>query len=419
MKTKQLTVLLGIIILLAGLLRISAIFFVWDSHVPWKFEPEEIADLLVESGQYQFDFYHLTPVTPTSFVPPVYPMLLAFTRIVGSTIHTSLLQIIQIILSCLVIIFLYGLVIDVSGNHKQALFAALIAAVYPPFISYSVDISTTTVETFFVILGIWLAVRTVKNYTLINAILCGVSLAMAALTRSTWLPILPLIPLWWLGNLWKKWGLWLKLSCAMGLAAVIVFFPWIYYNYRTHGVLIVTSTNGGLNFWIGNNAKSNGEYIFPTQIDRALVESTLEMSEVERDRFFYQQGWQFILEHPQQFIKLAFRKLLYFLFFRPNIGSSLEAAEYQLFDLVKLGFIVSWLALLPFAVLGLISLRGKWCEHILFILIFVIQALTTMVYFSGTRFRTPIDGLVIVWAVFGLSVILPFLKSYKNPVLEK
>lgn len=407
-----------LIIILAIGLRGVAIILVGESHVPWEIEFEEIATNLVESGQYRFSLYQLTPSLPTSFIPPVYPLLLAFTRIVAGESSPLLLQGIQIIVSCLTILFLYGLVITLGGSQRQGLLAALLGALYPPYISYAVDISTTTLETFFITLGIWMAVRTAKERSLGNAVICGVSLALATLTRPTWLSLIPLIPIWWFGYFWKKWGLWFKSTLAMGLAAIIVLSPWIYHNYRTHGALMITSTNGGLNFWIGNNAKATGEYIFPTIIDDALVKSTLNLSEYERDRFFYQQGWQFIRQHPDQFMKLAGRKLLYFIFFRPNIGSSVQAAGYQLFDLVKLGFIATWLAMLPFAVLGLFSGGKKWREYSLLILIFIVQALITMLYFSGTRFRTPIDGLVIIWVVFGLSTFLPFLKNNKSKIKE-
>lgn len=405
-----------LIIFLAIGLRAVAMILVGESHVPWEIEFEEIATNLVESGQYRFSLYQLTPSLPTSFIPPVYPLTLAFTRIVAGENSLLLLQGIQILASCLIILFLYGLVITLGGNQKQGLLAALFGAVYPPYISYAVDISTATFETFFVVFGIWMAVRAGKKQSLGSAILCGASLSLATLTRPTWLSLLLLIPVWWFGYLWKKWGLWLKTSIAMGLAAIIVLSPWIYYNYITHGVLMVTSTNGGLNFWIGNNAKAAGEYIFPTGIDETLVESTLNMSEYARDRFFYQQGWQFIRENPDQFMKLARRKLLYFVFFRPNIGNSVQAAGYQLFDLVKLGFIAAWVLMLPFAALGLFTGGRKWREYSLFIFIFIIQAFITMMYFSGTRFRTPIDGLVIIWTVFGLSTFLPFLKNRTRSV---
>jgi 4-amino-4-deoxy-L-arabinose transferase-like glycosyltransferase len=410
---------LAVILFLAIGLRGVAMVLVGESHVPWEIEFEEIADNLVESGKYNFSLYQLTPSIPSSFIPPVYPLLLAFTRIVGGEYSNLLLQLIQILASCLTILFLYGLMLTLGGNQRQGLLVAFFAAIYPPYISYAVDVSTTTLETFFVILGVWMAVRAAKKRSLGSAVICGASLAMALLTRPTWLSILPLAPLWWLGYLWKKWAVWIKLSLAMGLAAVVVMSPWVIYNYQTHGVLMATSTNGGLNFWIGNHAGANGEYIFPTQIDQALVESTLNMSEVERDHFFYRQGRQFISEHPDQFITLAARKLIYFLLFRPNIGSSVQAAGYQLFDLVKLGFILAWLVMLPFAILGIFKSGSKWREHSFFILIFIIQAIITMMYFSGTRFRTPIDGLVIIWAVLGLSTFLPFLKNRPVPAAQK
>ena len=47
------------------------------------------------------------------------------------------------------------------------------------------------------------------------------------------------------------------------LSAAAVISPWTLRNYRVHGEWILISSNGGINFWIGNNEQATGEFIEP------------------------------------------------------------------------------------------------------------------------------------------------------------
>ena len=394
--------LIGILIL-AVILRILAFQVIEGSRVSWMYEYEIIADNLVSRGSYDFSFYGLATSGPTSFIPPVYPFFLALARLGFQDHSETFVKFVQIGLSCLTILGLYALTRDLGGSNQQSLMVAFIASVYPQFVSYSIALSTVTLETLFVIFGIWGVVRIAQKSSLASAVAAGIFLSLAALTRSTWLILLPLSGMWlawyYRGD-WRKWG---KMITFVVITAGIVFFPWIIYNFKTHGVFMMTSTNGGLNFWIGNNPNATGEYIFPTQINKDLVMEVAELPEVERDRFFYAQGFRFILESPSQFLRLMGIKLLYFLFFRPNIGSAYRSANIQYMDLARLGFIFAWIMLFPFALIGLYNLKASSREHSWLVLIFISQAMVSALYFTGTRFRTPIDGIVIIWAVIGLT----------------
>ena len=387
---------LTLIMCLALGLRVIVLLWIGDSRVPWQLEYEEIADNLAARGQYAYSFYGLTASHPTSFLPPVYPLFLAFTRRFFPS-PDQIAKIIQLCLSTLTLLSLYGLTREVGGSTDQATLAALLMAIYPPVIFYSVDLTTTALEILFGLSGIWLAIRMVRRNSARLAVAAGSLLSLAALTRSTWIVLIPLALLW---AAWYHWRRWRQLI-PFALSAVITLAPWGLYNYVTHGVLTITSTNGGLNFWIGNNPQATGEYVFPTDIDRSLIMSVADLPEVQQDRFFYERGWEFIRSSPARFIQLSSRKLWYYVFFRPNIGSNYESTALPL-DLARWAFVAAWLMLLLFALLGVGALKSNWREHLWLFLIWLSQAGLAMVYFAGTRFRAPFDVLVIIWAAAGL-----------------
>ena len=313
---------------------------------------------------------------------------------------------IQILASELTVLGIYALTHELGGSTRQGLLTALLWTFYPPAIAYASDLSTVTMETFFLIPGIWLLLRAVKKQSHGMLIPAGILLSLAALTRSTWLVAVLLAMVWLTWYLRGKWRVWVKTALLFGLAASFTLLPWVVYNYKIQGRLLLTSTNGGLNFWIGNNPHATGEYIFPTDIDRDLVNGVANLSELSRDRFFYTQGFDFIRNSPSQFISLLVRKLLYTIFFRPNIGSIYATAHIEMYNLAIDSFVIAWLALIPFALLGLFHLGTHWSEHSLLILIFLGNVFTSAIYFSGTRFRTPVDGFVAIWAVIGLTILL-------------
>ena len=393
------------ILLLGIILRVLVMAVIGSARVPWELEFEEIADNLVSHGQYYYSFYHLGSPRPTSFIPPLYPFLLAFGRYLWQANGDWVVKSLQVVLSCSVIFSLYGLAREIGGSARQGTLVALLWAVYPPAASYVADLSTVTLESFFIVPAIWLVVRAGMRQSYSSALAAGALISLAALTRSTWLVLLPLSLAWLAWYHRHARAVMAKTVIGLGLAGLVVLSPWITYNFRTHGTLLLTSTNGGINFWIGNNPKATGEYVFPTEMDQALVTSVANWPEVPRDQFFYAKGIEFIRNSPGEFLNLAAHKLIYFFLFRPNIGSNYRAAQISLLDVASILFVVSWLFLLPFALIGLAHVGGHWQEHMLFVLIFLSNAGVSMLYFSGTRFRTPIDGLAMIWAVMGFTTL--------------
>ncbi|MGC9399906.1 MAG: ArnT family glycosyltransferase [Anaerolineae bacterium] len=398
--TKALKTKVLFLFCLASMVRIAAALFLGSARVAWDYEYEVIATNLIEHGEYAYSFYGLGTLRPTSFIPPLYPLFLAGVRLLSASAPGGY-KVLQIILSSLTIIVIYALTYEVTGKKTCGLLAALLATFYPPLVAYAVGISTVTFETFFLTAGLWAMLKAIKRPSLFAAGLAGLLLALAGLTRSTWLGLLPLVVVWIGGypaNLRRRSLTILALITTAGL----ILSPWFIRNYAVHGEFVLTSTNGGLNFWIGNHPQATGEYIFPTRIDQELVMRVVDWPEPQRDRFFYKQGLQFVRHHPDQFLGLLGKKLFYFLFFRPNIGSNYASAQIPFFEWVKIGFVLSWLVLLPFAFLGVLHGSIPRQQLVLLTMPLTISAVTSILYFVGTRFRTPVDSIVIIWASCGL-----------------
>jgi Dolichyl-phosphate-mannose-protein mannosyltransferase len=79
------------------------------------------------------------------------------------------------------------------------------------------------------------------------------------------------------------------------LIACLLIAPWSIRNTRLLGSFVQISTNGGVNFWEGNNPTTNGG----TQEEPA---ETRNMNEAERDRYLGKVATAYIREHPGRFV---------------------------------------------------------------------------------------------------------------------
>ena len=66
--------------------------------------------------------------------------------------------------------------------------------------------------------------------------------------------------------------------------------------------------------------------------------------------------WTTSRSQPGPALKLAVKKLTYFVFFRPSIGSSYQSIDLKV-GIAQQSFIASWLLLLP------LGLAGLWIDR--------------------------------------------------------
>ena len=189
---------------------------------------------------------------------------------------------------------------------------------------------------------------------------------------------------------------------AAGL--VIALLPLAIRNVAVAGEWSPLSSHGGLSFYIGNNAGSDGTYhpvpgitpdIQGQQLDaRHVAEASAgrAMSDGDVSRHFYALGWNWIRLHPGDAATHLARKL--FLVFNAgyiSLNYSYPFYAYDMRTLLALLFAGPWL-LLPIGLVGL-ALGMAWDRrpgYLIWVTFLPLYALSVALFFVTERSRLPL-----------------------------
>ena len=142
-----------------------------------------------------------------------------------------------------------------------------------------------------------------------NGLISGFWWGLSALTREISLLFMAPIAIWMFLYLPGKSRIKLFFKCygILLLSFCLTISPWIIRNYVIFKKFIPISTNGGINFYMGNNPDANGAFLWrlPKGLewpnyrkisDRKILNS-LEITICERG---YRDGIKFILDNPRK-----------------------------------------------------------------------------------------------------------------------
>jgi hypothetical protein len=418
-RRSALIAVIGICIL-ALALRLAAIAAIGpDPNITGYSESGIIAKNLVDGRGFTYDFYGLRPDQPLqSFIPPLF-VVLVYAILRWTVSPVTNLAVVQAILSSLVCGAIYIVALELSRKRSVALVAALAAVCYPVLIimvnvPHSL-ITHTVVLTWALAITVLLPRRSGWGWAAAGGILWG----LLVLGRPALLGFMPFVVLWvWL-NRNSRYG-WLKSSVVIALALILVILPWTIRNYRIHGQFVSIATNGGFNFWNGNNpfTTGSGHDVYTEQVDRFLGQphdpqqpvivqmqpypipadiqaNVATVSEVALDRQLYQAGLDFIRDQPRAWVALMGRKLVSFWWFRPHLGASYEASWTPYYKLM-------YAMLMILFVVGLALSLKHWRRYSLLYMLFVYYTITNVTFHVLTRFRWEIEPLFLIFAALCL-----------------
>jgi 4-amino-4-deoxy-L-arabinose transferase-like glycosyltransferase len=403
---------LGVIAAAALAVRLAAVLYLGNFRPPWLEDWDLIAQSLVQTGSFGLDQVSLWGANPghvTAFIPPAYPAFLALLTIIFGSEAWLATRLVQAMVSTLSVVLIYLLGKEVFARDDISLLGCLLAALFPPLIGGVAQGNAGTFEIFFTELIVLLAVRAARRPSLRGWLWAGAVGGLAALTRSTALLLFPMLALWlWIGSREPRAETVLKPLLAMGLAAILVIGPWTIRNYQVFGELIPISSNGGVNFWIGNNEKATGEFVHPASIAPQLIAASEAMSEGSRDRFFYLEGLSFIQTSPERFLQLLGTKLLYFLWGRPSLGQS-----YATHDSTSLGVLAYLWAnriLLPVWLAGIVLAARNWRHFMILYATILTVLMVNVLYFAGARYQAPAAPFQILLASSAIVTLVGHLR---------
>jgi hypothetical protein len=183
-----------------------------------------------------------------------------------------------------------------------------------------------------------------------------------------------------------------------------------------HGDLIVVSTIGGLVFYQGNNdwmvenihlAGSGAIGRLPPGEVPAIVRDTADMSEADRERYFYRRGLEYIRAHPWSTLRTMAYKSVFFFAPGPLIfqGTPLgwwwsQAPGWLLRPWVAVG---AWLVAhksrsplpkLPLAIIGYLVLMMMLFRH-------------------DNRYRAAVEPFLLMLAAVGLAYAYSALRGIR------
>jgi hypothetical protein len=246
---------------------------------------------------------------PTAYWPVGYPAFLAGVLALGGR-SVLVGQLANVALSLLCVVLLYRWSLARFASARVAGVAALLLALYPNHVGYSVGLYSEPLFTA-MLLGICLLARPDAGAARIAA--AGLLAGLATLVKAQTMLLGPVLLL---VLCWGGWSL-ASLRGAIGRAAlatlvmVAVLAPWTYRNAVVMGKAVPVSTNGGMSLLAGNNpamtTSLGNDYNDDSDLVRSVRFSVAD--QVAADARAKAAAWQWIRDNPGTFVALMPKKL--------------------------------------------------------------------------------------------------------------
>ncbi len=184
---------------------------------------------------------------PTAYRPPLYPLLLAPAAELGNRAWLAIAGL-HAILGLVTVLLTWDLARDLAP--EAAWLAALLVAWDPLLVRWSAEIMTETLAAFLAVL-FWIWCQQAGRGAL-AALVTGLVAGMAALTRPTFLPMLPAAALLAAFTAPSR-ARGLLYGVLLLIGGMMLLGPWWVRNERVFHRFIPATTHGGYTLYLGNN----------------------------------------------------------------------------------------------------------------------------------------------------------------------
>ncbi len=312
--------------------------------------------------------------------------------------------------SC-VLIFLFA---NRYFNKKTAILSGLISAFYWVFIYFEDELLLDSLLVLFSILLIWSLIRAAEHPAYKRFFLSGLILGLAAITRPNYAVFIPLILIWLLIYFPRQYKAAFLRYAVLLAGCLLMILPVTIRNMVVGGDFVLISSQGGINFYIGNNGYADGKSAimpefgatwqyadceYQAKKESSRLGDTMKPSEVSS--FYYKKALKFIIDHPFAWTGLTLKKIFYF-WNGYEVSNNQNLHFFRRFASVTgllppLFFVIS-----PFSILGLRLLFKKSKKHHIIGYFVIIYMLTVIAFFVNSRFRLPVLPFLIILASYGI-----------------
>ncbi|RPJ47917.1 MAG: tetratricopeptide repeat protein [Candidatus Latescibacterota bacterium] len=335
------------------------------------------------------------------FMGPLYPHLLAL--VYGAAGRSlPLVRVLQACLGALIPVLLYRIGARVYGP-TIALVAAALAVLYGPFVFYTAAILDTLLHT---VLLLWILDRLTvppDRAGPAHRFLSGLLFGLAAASRGNVVLFLPFALLGLLRG--RGPGRRDPRAATMLLAGFLAIVAvTTARNWAASGDPVPLTSNGGLNFYIGNGPESSGAYVKPKGLDvdedpsgRRLLEKQLgrPLSATEVSDEWRLRAERWIRDNPLAEARLLLKKAVLFLstYEIPQIETYKFQMRYS--PLIR-ALHVPFGVIAPLGLAATLLVRGRGAFPLVSFL--YAYAGSVVLFFVLTRYRLPVLPVLILFA---------------------
>lgn len=342
----------------------------------------------------------------------LYPYFLALLyKVFGH--HLNLVRTIQLVLGAFHCVVIFWIAKRLFGR-RQAVWSGILAVLYGLYVFYEGAIGKDAISVLLTDLALLSLLRSLEKPKKVNWFLSGTALGGAILTRGNLILLLPLIMLW-MAITMKSSPFRSTVGAIASLLAgtVLIISPVTIRNYVVSHDFVLTTSQAGQNFYIGNNPKASGFFENPPRIrltpeyeegdfrsEALRITGKNSMKPSEISSFWFKEGLHFIKSNPAKALKLLGKKAVMF-WNRFEIPDNYNYYYYREKASVLCVLFVGFGLVAPLGLLGLFLARKN--PGTLLFGIFVLGYMASIIPFHlASRYRLPIVGPLIVFAAYSL-----------------
>jgi len=402
--------LLGLILLLALGLRVAALmdlsrtvyvdFMLWDERVY-----HELAVRIADGTYADQEVYEFAPLF-------AYLMAGIYRLLSPEIFYIRLLNILIGVLTCWVI---YGIGVRLGGR-KIGLLACLVAALYKPFILYSIVPLKETLTVLLFALTVFMVLDAIGKRGLISTGLLGSMMGLLLNVRPNAVILIPLLVLLIVWNRYQNGDGLRALAAHFGiyfLGLWMAVAPFVIRNYIVAGEFAVTTSQAGFNLYLGNNLGNHDPYYRPVPFASSSpleqgIQFTIEasrrtgrtLSSTEASDYWMKETFRQAIAELWAFAGKAVQKSLV-------LVSHFEACDHYDIGFIsdfarffRLPFFSFWFVFpLGMAALAFRLFQDRKARALGLIL--AIYAATLVIFFTNARYRLPMLAILIPYAALG------------------
>ncbi len=342
------------------------------------------------------------------FRAPFYNYFLGFVYwITGDSIAAA--RLIQLLLGAWTVPLTY-LIAEQLFDRRTAVVAAILVLLTSDMVYFDGELlleSSVVLMTLFVI---WASLRYRETSSVTFLVLASLVQGLAVVNRPNTLLFVPLL-------IWIVWRplkdklraqemLLLCLGVLAPIAAVVA------HNATRAEPAVTIATQGGINFYLGNNAEADGvSAVMPGKLGYAWqyadikhlaeTETGAELSPGEVSSYYFGEGWRFIASHPLDWLALLVKKV-YLLFSGDDISNNRNLPFFKSQTMVLKLLPIGMGVLVPLGLVGMWLCRRKSSIVAMLAISALTYGLSFVAFFVNSRFRLPMLPLLAVFAAAAL-----------------